>query len=299
MFYLYNYFRQHNNNNPIPNYKTFYKKISNELEFGGDYTHLDHLVSSRFMNIFGHVFNVVLRLTPETILDIGCGNGINLPLSSVFPGIKYVGVDYAEKTIAVAKKNHPQVSFEIMDASNLALKSRSIDLVILSNVLILYKNKPDRSKLLEEARRVMKNSGVFILIVWNEAPVFKYSVKLSRIIASMKGIALPEDFMCVASSYSDIKKEVHKVGFEIEERINTASLYGLLESVRYLNMKKYKRKFGKFERESGMIYPQNVLKDLQQMSSSRLLTSIFSKIEKLCPDLFSMYTIYILSKRLS
>ena len=154
----------------------------------------------------------------------------------------------------------------------------------------------DRIAILQEVHRVLKDQGVFALLVWNEALLLKYSIILSRIIAKFKGIKLPIDFMCVAFDFETIRDEIHKAGFKIEERINTASLYGVLDSVRYLKMKKYQRTFGKSERESGTIHPQNILKDLQQMSSSDSLTKIFYKIAKYFPDLFALYSIFILSK---
>ena len=39
MFIEYNYFRQHNNGEEINDHKEFYKKFSNEREFGGG-THI-------------------------------------------------------------------------------------------------------------------------------------------------------------------------------------------------------------------------------------------------------------------
>lgn len=76
MFYSYNYFRQYNNNEEIKDHKTFYKKFSNEREFGGEFTHLDHLVKTRFANMINPMFNIVLRNHPEKVLDIGCGDGV-------------------------------------------------------------------------------------------------------------------------------------------------------------------------------------------------------------------------------
>ena len=55
MFFTYNYFKQHNNNVPITDYKSFYKEFSNKREFGGEFTNFDHLIKNRFMDIFGHV----------------------------------------------------------------------------------------------------------------------------------------------------------------------------------------------------------------------------------------------------
>lgn len=97
MFISYNFFCQHNEEKEIQNYKEFYKKFSNTREFGGNFTNFDHLKKNRFMNNIGHMSNIVLRQEPREILDIGCGDGINLPISRLFPNIRYEGIDYAEK----------------------------------------------------------------------------------------------------------------------------------------------------------------------------------------------------------
>ena len=78
MFFENNYFRQYNDEKEITDYKSFYKKFSNEREFGGDYSHWDHIVLNRFLHTFGYMFDAVLRKMPKNILDIGCGNGQNL-----------------------------------------------------------------------------------------------------------------------------------------------------------------------------------------------------------------------------
>jgi len=297
MFKTYNYFRQYNDNLEIKDYKSFYKKFSNEREFGGDFTHYDHLVKGRFFNILGHIYNIILRKQPANILDIGCGNGINLPLANIFPSIDYNGLDYAEKTIEKASANYPNVKFHVGDAFNMAFADKSFDMTILSSVLILYEDKGTRKALLKEVSRVLKDDGVFVLIVWNQSPLLCFSIWLSRIIGRLTGQKLPEDFMGIHFKYNEIKNLTEESGLKIEECINTSSLYGVLESVRYLNLSKYNRKFGKQESEASQIKPQNILKDLQkQAGGTKWLTSFFYMLSKINPDFFNMFSVYVLSK---
>lgn len=70
MFYSYNYFRQYNNNEEIKDHKTFYKKFSNEREFGGEFTHLDHLVKTRFANMINGI--LVLNVWNDTWMIKNC-----------------------------------------------------------------------------------------------------------------------------------------------------------------------------------------------------------------------------------
>lgn len=296
MFVAYNYFRQHNENQEILDYKSFYRDFSNSREFGGQFVHEDHLVKNRFMNIYGHMVNIFLRKQPKKVLDIGCGAGINLPLSRVFPNVEYYGVDFAEKSIDAAMELFPDVQFQVMDAFDLKFDKASFDMAILSSVLILYKNEEDRFKLIEQAYKILKPNGLLVCIIWKESFFLINAIRISRIIAKLRKINLPKDFHGVFFSTSDALAMFTKSRFKIEERFHTASLYGVLESVRHLNMSKYRRNFGKVEKESGIEHPQNILEDLVHMSNSPLLTKILFSIERHFPDLFSMFSIYVLRK---
>lgn len=261
MFYSYNYFRQYNNNEVIKNHKEFYRKFSNSREFGGNFTNLDHLVKNRFHNTLNHMYNVILRKNPKSILDIGCGDGVNLPLANLFPQIQYCGIDYAEKSIEAAKKNYPNIDFKVGDAFALPYENSSFDIAILSSVLILYKKEEDRIKLLEEAFRILKRDGILVINVWNDTWMIRNSIKLSRVIGKIKGDKLPEDFMGCHFNLRDVRNMVNKAGFTITERIKTAQLFGILECAQYINRKKYHRIFEK-EGFGNMQLSQNIKKDL-------------------------------------
>lgn len=298
MFTTYNYFKQYNNNKEIEDYKSFYRKFSNEKEFGSEFTNFDHLVKNRFTDTIGHLYNIILRRQPKNILDIGCGNGVNLPLANMFPFVDYHGLDYAEKTVEVAKKQYPNIKFHTGDAFNLSFEDKTFDMSILSSVLILYKNFDDQIKLIKEASRVINNNGVFVLIVWNESFLLKKCIQFSRILGKIKKQNLPTDFMGIHFKFKEIKKLAKKSDMKITQRINTGYNYGVLESVRYLNMSKYNRKFGVSESESRNIHSQSIVEDLQnQAGGNKALTRLLFAISKVKPNLFSMFSIYIMQKK--
>lgn len=296
MFIAYNYFRRHNDGKEINDYKEFYKYISGSLEFGGEFTNLDHMVAKRFSGLFGHVYNTFLRKLPSKVLDIGCGNGTNLPLASIFKNVQYYGIDYSEKTIEEARRTHPNVKFDVMDAFNLEFADNSFDMVISSFMVMLYGKEEDRVCLLKEARRVMKNDGILIFITISENFALKSSIRLSRVLARINKIALPEDFESVHLSDCDVMRMAQKAGLVRSDRIKTASLQGLLFCVRYLTLSRYKRKFGKSESEIGK-QKINILKDLEAMGNNKLLINTFYLMHKIFPKIFSMCSIYIFSKK--
>lgn len=295
MFISYNYFRQWNNNKKIENHKDFYKKFSNEREFGGTHTHMDHLVQNRFSNTLQHIYNAILRSHPKKILDIGCGDGVNLPLANIFPEIEYEGIDYAEQTIEAAKRNYPNIHFKVGDAFDLPYKDDSFDMAIISSVLILYKDETDRVKLLKEANRILKDNGILIINVWNDTFMIRNSIRLSRFLGKLNHDCLPQDFMGCHFSFNDVYNMVSKTGrYKIVERIQTAQLMGVLECARYINRSKYHRKFGKEQLETKKL-PQNVKTDLLiQAGGNNKITSFLYGLMKINPNWFSWANIYIL-----
>ncbi len=298
MFILKNYFRQYNNDQAIDNYKEFYKQFSNEREFGGNFSSLDHLIQNRFTSIFGHINNIILRKRPKKILDMGCGNGINLQFSDCYHRyLEYFAIDYAEKTVETAKATYPNAKISCMDAFNMSFEDKSFDMVILSSVYILYEKKEDRIKLLNEAKRVLKDDGVLVLNVWNEAPMIKFSIFISEIIAKFKKIKLPQDFMGYMFTHSDIKSEISLAGFHLTETIFTAKDHGVLDSVRYLRLERYNRNF-KNQKQENLSFSQNIESDIAQTSGSKLLTKILFNISKLFPSLFYFYSINLLTKEI-
>lgn len=297
MFYSYNYFRQYNNNEEIKDHKTFYKKFSNEREFGGEFTHLDHLVKTRFANMINPMFSIVLRNHPEKVLDIGCGDGVNLPLANLFSEIEYHGLDYAEKTIEVARRNYPNINFKVGDAFNLPYEDELFDMAILSSVLILYREEEDRIQLIKEALRVLKKDGILVLNVWNDTWMIRNCLRLSRALGRIKGDRLPEDFMGCHFNPKDVKSMTVKAGGVIVERIQTAQLFGVLECAQYINRKKYQRAFGKESFHKKKL-PQNIKKDLfEQAGGNPWITAVLYRLNKLFKNQFSWFNIYILEKK--
>lgn len=298
MFEAFSYLRQYNENKEISDYKDFYRTFSNEKEFGGNtFSHYDHLVKNRFMNFYGHMSNVVLRKYPEKILDIGCGSGVNLPLGNQYKQLEYYGIDYAEKALEHSRSIYPDVNFEVMDAFNLTFKEKTFDMIIISSVLILYKQLEDRLSILKNAQRVMKNDGVLVTVMWNQAPLLKLCIQLSRVIAKLKRIPLPEDFMAIYMTKNEANEMFEKAGFTVKETIFAGAEYGALEATQYITMGKYKRTFGAAEKQFGQQKKQNILEDLQESSSSTITMRILYFFAKYFPSTTSMYSLYILEKK--
>ncbi len=97
---------------------------------------------------------------PSRILDYGCGTGGNVDaLHRAFPESQVCGCDVSEKSLATARKSHPNVEFFCIGNSCV---ERGFDLVFIANVL--HHVSPDvRSAFMEQVIAQVRPGGdVFI-----------------------------------------------------------------------------------------------------------------------------------------
>ena len=98
-----------------------------------------------------------------SVLDIGCGGGVDTLIAAMIVGPegKVVGVDMTPEMLERAVKNLNEtnlsnVTFEPASAENLPFPDESIDVAISNGVFNLI---PDKVKALAEVYRVLKPSG--------------------------------------------------------------------------------------------------------------------------------------------
>ena len=96
-------------------------------------------------------------------LDIGCGGGIYSMALSDMGVASVIGVDFSEEILKGARENcreYQNISFKQGDALHTNLESNNYDL-LLERALIHHIN--DLQKCFEEAYRVLKENGVYIV----------------------------------------------------------------------------------------------------------------------------------------
>jgi len=95
-----------------------------------------------------------IPLENYSILDIGTGTGGWLSSISKYSNKESLGVDFSEKMILQAQKNHPEIKFIKLDAENMAqIEDNSFDIITASFVLHGMKAK-ERSLVLKEMQRI-------------------------------------------------------------------------------------------------------------------------------------------------
>jgi ubiquinone/menaquinone biosynthesis C-methylase UbiE len=165
----------------------------------------------------------------EKILDLGCGNG-RLYETLKEKKVDYIGVDFSEKLIEIAKRRFPETKFQAADAINLPFPNNFFDKIYSTAVLHHIPSEEFRLQFLKEARRVLKPEGLLILTVWNlwqkakiKKLIFKFT--LSRIFGKSKldfnDILL--DWAGIKNCYfhcftkNEFKKLITEAGFDIIE----------------------------------------------------------------------------------
>lgn len=100
------------------------------------------------------------------VIDIGCGNGRLYP---IFQNLDagYAGVDGSKNLIKIAADKYPNANFTIGDALDLPFIADEFDLAVSLAVLHHIPSKEYRLKFFQEAYRVLKPQGIFILTVWD------------------------------------------------------------------------------------------------------------------------------------
>jgi len=133
----------------------YVKESQKAIEWGGG-LHPKH----RFMRY--HDFFVDRIGAHETVLDLGCGNGVVACDIAGRSGAQVVAIDLNPENIAAARRlhAHPRVEYVVGDILQ-DLPGRRCDVVVLSNVL---EHLPDRPAFLQGVRRVVDNRRFLLRI---------------------------------------------------------------------------------------------------------------------------------------
>lgn len=102
----------------------------------------------------------------DSVLDLGCGNGRAFR-EITEKGAEYVGVDFSEELIKEAKFIHPEGNFKVANALQLPFVDEFFDKIYCFAVLHHIPSQELRKQFMEEAQRVLKPGGSFILTVWD------------------------------------------------------------------------------------------------------------------------------------
>jgi len=119
----------------------------------------------------------------DYIVDLGCGNGRLLDfLEKHFKNLKYLGIDNSKNLLELAKKKHAHAQFIHADMLELPIESGTVDKTMAIASLHHIPSKELREKAVQEAHRILKNDGLYILTAWNLfQPKYKKYIWIARL----------------------------------------------------------------------------------------------------------------------
>ena len=170
----------------------------------------------------------------DAVLDLGSGAGFDCFLAAKKVGIsgKVIGVDMTEEMVnkaksLAAKYGYTNVEFRSGDIEKLPVENESIDVIISNCVINLA---PDKSKVFNEAYRVLKNGGrmhVSDIVLLKELSD-KQKNDRELLAGCVAGALLKNDYV----------RKIEKAGFEVkilseDEEISKRQYQGIaLESLK-------------------------------------------------------------------
>lgn len=105
-------------------------------------------------NFYKTFFSEVSKLQPDSVLDVGCGEGFTLQkLKDRGIGRKLEGIEYLDRAIEIGSKIHPALTLKQGDIYKLPYHDNAFDVVLCTEVL---EHLEDPGKALKEIKRVAK-----------------------------------------------------------------------------------------------------------------------------------------------
>jgi len=153
----------------------------------------------------------------KTLLDIGSGTGYLINMLSQSYEAEYTGLDLSPNMISEAnKKNIKNAKFVEGRSDALPFEDASFDVVTCSQSFHHY---PDTDKALQEARRVLKPNGLYILSDTGVGPFKQFGVAVDDFI--YRHFSNTGD--CNVSYLEKMEKDMARNGFTIlhKEQVST------------------------------------------------------------------------------
>ena len=175
------------------------------------------------------LFAYLGRIAPsrELAWDCGTGNGqAAVPLASVFDHV--IATDASEEQISKAKP-HERVDYRVAPAENSAIKSGTIDLIMVAQALHWF----DLDRFYTEARRVLKPNGILAASAYNLLQIEPaIDEVVNRYYSEVVGPFWPPERELV-EHFADLPFPFHKLDppkFEMTAQWNLNHLVGYLET---------------------------------------------------------------------
>ena len=97
-----------------------------------------------------------------TVLDVGCGSGVQGQYLAGVPNVKYFGSDISEEAIIQAKERVPKGTFWVGNMEDGPQSDNKFDVIIFAEVLLYC----DYKEVLEVYKKALKDDGFVIISLY-------------------------------------------------------------------------------------------------------------------------------------
>jgi 2-polyprenyl-3-methyl-5-hydroxy-6-metoxy-1,4-benzoquinol methylase len=109
------------------------------------------------------LFCAGIEKSKASILEIGCGPGnITKQLLKLRNNFSIYGIDFSETMIALAQKNNPTATFEVMDARDILKLNKTFD-GIIAGFCLPYLSIEESNQLILDASTLLNKNGILYL----------------------------------------------------------------------------------------------------------------------------------------
>jgi SAM-dependent methyltransferase len=129
--------------------------------------------------------DLAIDLSNARMLDIGCGTGFYAEAFRERGGSKYTGVDITDALFEGLRDRFPGYSFENLDITSEDLEG-TYDLIIMIDVTQHITDRAGFARAMENVRRCLGESGVFIATSWLRGDIHTGLHEVSRSLESFR-----------------------------------------------------------------------------------------------------------------
>jgi len=171
-------------------------------------------------------------LMPGHVLETAAGTGVvTEALHRALPDAEIIATDLNGPMLEVAERRigSSKVSFEVADAQQLRFADDSFDLVVCQFGVMFY---PDKVRGHAEARRVLRDGGRYVLVIWDHVERNLATMTAGRAVAELIPGEAGRFYERVPFRYHDrgqIEQDLRAAGFDqieidtVERRSRAAS----------------------------------------------------------------------------
>lgn len=123
-----------------------------------------------------HTWITKSKLSPKSILDFGCGDGLMTSyVQQLFPEAAITGIDPSSKSIKTAQNNYPTITFKTSDILDYA--SAKFD-VIFAACVFHHIPEAEQAFYVQQLKQLLNKNGVIVIFEMNPLnPVTRYMFK--------------------------------------------------------------------------------------------------------------------------